>query len=161
VKLLLKIFHALGALVVLLVVVVMLSPQGRAFFGMIRSVIASASSPAAQELTRHGCATALVAPLGELLGGMGKIVDLKDDPIVEQIVAENPTLVFCQPAPGSPAPDCAEVASIYGSVDKTAPQRFGVFVQDGDATACSGYYTPTGQRIGDLEPKPAPAEPER
>ena len=157
-KLFLKIMLGLGALFVLAIVVALASPQGRAFLGIARTLVAAASSPAAKELVRHGCATAVVAPLGELVGAMGRIVDLKEDERAAQIIALNPTLVFCAATSGQPIPDCAALAKAYGAIDATAPPQFGVLVQTGEDVACSGYFAPTGERLADFEAGDQPLE---
>ena len=82
---------------------------------------------------------------------MGRIMDLKEDERAAQIVAANPTLLFCASAQDQPAPDCAELAQIYGTVDAAAPPQFGVLVQSGDVTACSGYFSPKGERLADFD----------
>ena len=157
-KLFLKILLAIGALFVLAIVIALASPQGRALFGIARTLLVAASSPTAQELVRHGCATALVAPLGEIVDAMGVILNLKEDERAAQIAAENPTLLFCAAAADAPAPDCADLARAYGSFDPIAPPQFGVLVQAGDATACSGYFTPKGQRLADFDAGELPLE---
>jgi hypothetical protein len=159
VKLFLKILLGLGALVVIAIAIALASPQGRAMFGVFRKLVVAASSPTAQELVKHGCATALVAPLGELVGAMGQIMDLNEDERAAQIVAENPTVLFCAVPQGQPAPACADLARAYGSFDATAPPQFGVLVQAGEGTACSGYFTPKGQRLGDFDAGEKPVEP--
>lgn len=158
-KLFLKLLLGLGILIVVAIGIALASPQGRALFGIARTLVVAASSPTAQELVRHGCATALVAPLGEIVGAMGRIMDLKEDERAAQIVAENPTMLFCAAHSGQPAPDCADLARAYGSFDAAAPPQFGVLVQAGDATACSGYFTPKGQRLGDFDAGDQPLEP--
>ena len=158
-KLFLKILLGIGLLFVVAIVIALASPQGRAVFGIARTLLVAASSPTSQELVKHGCATALVAPLGDIVGAMGRIVDLKEDERAAQIVAENPTMLFCAAPAGQTAPDCADLARAYGSLDKTAPPQFGVLVQAGDATACSGYFAPTGQRLGDFDAGDQPLEP--
>jgi hypothetical protein len=102
-------------------------------------------------LVRQGCATALVAPLGDIVAAMGRIMDLKEDERAARIVAENPRILFCASAQGQPAPDCAELARIYGSFDAAAPPQFGVLVQSGDVTACSRYFSPKGERLADFD----------
>jgi hypothetical protein len=151
VKLLLKLFIALGVLIILLVIVVAVSPQGRALFGMARSLVAAGSSPAAQELMKHGCATAFVAPLGELVGTMGKIVDLEGDETMARIVEENPVLILCVAEATAQAPACNALAVAYGSFEPTAPAQFGVIVQHGETESCSGYYDKQGNRVGELD----------
>ena len=86
-------------------------------------------------------------------------LDVTINPGGPQIVAENPTLIFCAARSDQPAPACADLARVYGSFDKTAPPRFGVLVQAGDATACSGYFAPTGERLGDFDTGRQPHEP--
>jgi hypothetical protein len=151
VKVFLKILLGIGLLFVIAIAIALASPQGRAVFGIARTLLVAASSPTSQELIRHGCATALVAPLGEIVAALGRIVDLKEDERAAQIVAENPTMLFCASAEDQSAPDCADLARVYGSFDKTAPPQFGVLVQTGEATACSGYFNPKGERLADFD----------
>ena len=158
-RLFLKILLAIGALFVVASVIALASPQGRALFGIARTLAVAASSPTAQELVKHGCATALVAPLGDIGAAIGTIMDLQGDERAAQIVAENPTMLFCAAAQDKPAPACADLARAYGNFDKTAPPQFGVLVQAGDATACSGYFAPTGQRLGDFDAGDQPLQP--
>jgi hypothetical protein len=158
VKLFLKVVLAVGALVVIAIVVALVSPQGRAVLGIVRTLVTAARSPTAQELVRHGCATALVTPLGGIVEALGRIVDLKEDERAALIVAENPTLVFCAADSGKPTPDCAALARAYGSLDTTAPPQFGVLVQAGDATACAGYFAPDGTRLADFAAGQPPVE---
>jgi hypothetical protein len=158
VKTFLKIVAVLAVLVILAVVALALSPQGRAVIGMTRSIVAAASSPAAQELMKHGCDTAFVAQLGELVASMGKLVDLSEDADAAKIIAENPTLLFCAAKADGEAPECANLARAYGTFDKAAPPKFGVMVQASDKTTCAGYFAPSGVRIADFDPATLPVD---
>jgi hypothetical protein len=150
VKLLLKILLGMGLLFVLAIGIALASPPGRAFFGIARTLVGAMGSPTAQELVRHGCAMAFVAPLGEIVDALGRIIDLAEDEQAAQIVAENPTMLFCAAAEAKPAPDCADLARAYAGFDSTAPPRFGVLVLSGEVTTCSGYFTPQGERLADF-----------
>jgi hypothetical protein len=59
-------------------------------------------------------------------------------------------LLFCQVQAWTPAPDCGELARVYGDAVDPDPERVVVMVQkQGQAEpTCDGFYAPDGSRLG-------------
>lgn len=102
------------------------------------------TAPGTAELRAAGCSQAMVIPTARMLELFGQELP-EADPDADTF--NEATVVLCQRATDDAgAPDCADVARIYGDAVPDAPPRFGVVVQGagrGDAV-CEGAYGPDG-----------------
>jgi hypothetical protein len=113
-------------------------------------------APGTDALREAGCENAMVSSFGQILGLAShflppeKASDLQQNPLAQE------TVVVCQIGLFSKAePDCAAMASVYGSAVSDPPERFVVMVQRQGLgrRACQGFYAPDGSFLGPIEAK--------
>jgi hypothetical protein len=112
----------------------------------------ASNAPGTKELRAFGCSRAMVIPFDKLADIMRGISPDAAREIDRERLPGNGTMVLCQVMTDEkPAPACADVAREYARAVPTAPERFGVTVQQRNKSTCDGKYTRDGTFIEPMQ----------
>ena len=116
-------------------------------------IVEATNAPGAQEMRDAGCQEAMVTTVSQLTTLVSSFIpegEGTDD--FAAMTASQEILLFCQVQPWSKAPDCGELARVYGDAVDPDPAQVVVMVQKQGQSdpVCSGYYAPDSTRLGSL-----------
>lgn len=108
----------------------------------------ASNAPGTKELRALGCSRALVIPFDKLADIMRNIsADAARDIDRERLPGDG-TMIVCQVTTSDkPALACPDIARAYARAVPTAPDRFGVTLQQRNETVCEGKFTRDGTFI--------------
>lgn len=115
---------------------------------------AAGKAPGTDQLRASGCESAMVTTFGQMLGLADEFLPAEQRGDVEESPLDDETLVLCMLGIFSDAaPDCGEVARVYGAAVPDPPERFVVVVQKQGLNPgqCQGFFAPDGGFLGELE----------
>lgn len=115
---------------------------------------AAGQAPGTDQLRESGCETAMVTTFRQMFGLAAEFLPAEQRGEVEESPLADETLVLCMLGIFSDAaPDCGDVARVYGAAVPDPPERFVVVVEKQGLSQgqCQGFFAPDGRFLGELD----------
>jgi hypothetical protein len=115
---------------------------------------AAGQAPGTEQLRESGCETAMVTTFGQMFDLAAEFLPAEQRGEIEESPLADETLVLCMLGVFSDAaPDCGDVARVYGAAVPDPPERFVVVVEKQGLSQgqCQGFFAPDGRFLGKLD----------